>query len=237
VQKCQQLGFHISDERDIVTTSWVAAQYLQTHGVNGKVYLIGSPGMGDELQLAGLKYVGIGPDHVEKYTNDVVLRETPLDEDIGAVLVGYDVHFSMAKLFKAASYLKNPRCVFVATNTDRYFPLFNNPLAVVPGTGTIVDAVISASDRQPIILGKPEQPMFDFLCQIHHIVPDKTLMVGDRIASDINFGRKFGMKTLLVETGSNKEIDAIRNFQQGLHDLVPNFVTESLSNFLQFLQF
>lgn len=136
-----------------MTTSWVAAQYLQTQGLNGKVYVIGSPGMGDELQLAGLKFVGIGvlhctcnynsykirklsnfkPDHVEKYTNDVVLRDAPLDEDVDAVLVGYDVHFSMAKLLKAASYLKNRRCAFIATNTDKHFPLFNNPLKVVPG--------------------------------------------------------------------------------------------------------
>lgn len=43
-----------------MTTSWVAAQYLQTKEVNGKVYVIGSPGMGDELELHGLKHVGIG---------------------------------------------------------------------------------------------------------------------------------------------------------------------------------
>lgn len=99
---------------------------------------------------------------------------------------------------KAASYLKNPEVLFLATNDDETFPSTHTHLtcpgtvlfmylcvllfvALLLGTGCMVKATALAANRQPIVLGKPNEPMFDFVRRrFPEIDPKKTLMVGDR---------------------------------------------------------
>lgn len=84
-------------------------------------------------------------------------------------------------MIKAANYLNDPEILFIATNTDERFP---SKYGVVPGTGSIVRAVETAAERKPTVMGKPSTSICETL---NGIVPQRTLMIGDRC----NTGKKY----------------------------------------------
>ncbi|KAL4707693.1 hypothetical protein ACJJTC_014874 [Scirpophaga incertulas] len=205
--KAQQLGF-IASQDEILSSAYLVAHYLKGINFNKKVYLLGSNGIGEELKAVGIRHIGVGPDPVKPDFKS--MPPSDLDPEIGAVVVGFDEHVSYPKLMKAASYLSSPECLFVATNTDERFPKPGS--IVVPGTGTLVRAVETCSERKALVLGKPHAYVQKFLesCGLN---PARTLMIGDRCNTDIEFGIRCGFQTLLVLTGvtSNKDLEKIKN--------------------------
>ena len=100
---------------------------------SGRVYLLGGSGLQQEMELLDLPYSSSAEDQVPpKSASEVVGIE--IENDIGAVLVGYDPGFNLRMVTKACSYLKNPNCVFVGTNEDSCLPI-QSPL-LVPGVLT-----------------------------------------------------------------------------------------------------
>ena len=105
-------------------------------------------------------------------------QDIQLEAEIGAVVIGFDEFISYPKMFKAANYLTNQDCLFLATNNDETFPVENQ--LKVPGTGTMVAAISTCSLRKPDIFGKPFKSMFEMISNMANILPHRTLMVGDR---------------------------------------------------------
>ncbi|KAK7072173.1 hypothetical protein SK128_001979, partial [Halocaridina rubra] len=176
VEKCKRLGF-IAEKDDIVSSSYVLAQYLHQLKFNKKAYIIGTSGISQELEEVGITHTGIAPDPP---VEDVfMLKDTvQLDPDVGAVIVGFDGHFSFPKILKAASYLEKKECLFIGTNTDERFPISKNSL-VFPGTGCLVKAIETVAERPPVIMGKPSEKMFTVISKKHNLQPSRTLMIGD----------------------------------------------------------
>ena len=140
--------------------------------------------------------------------------------------MGFDQHFNYLKLAKARHYLTNPSCLFIATNTDSTFP---DSKYTLPGAGSIVASLQYASQRDPIIIGKPSRFAFEALQQVHpEIKPNRTLMVGDKVLTDISFGLANGTKTLLVETGIDCEQDLIK-YSESQH---PHYIAASIKTLL-----
>lgn len=114
------------------------------------------------------------PTAMQYYVNGKI----ELQDDIGAVVIGFDEHISYPKILKAANYLADPNCLFLASNADETFPM-EIPL-VVPGTGVMVRSVETASLRTATVFGKPSTCMFETISKQCQIDPQRTLMVGDR---------------------------------------------------------
>jgi 4-nitrophenyl phosphatase len=87
---------------------------------------------------------------------------------------------------------------FYATNPDKTFP---TPEGLIPGAGAILAALVTASDVEPIIAGKPNPTLYEFALEKLGTSPEETLAVGDRIETDILGAQRAGLKTALVLSG------------------------------------
>lgn len=107
------------------------------------------------------------------------------DPNVKAVVVGIDFSFTYRKLCIASLYLQNG-CTFIASNKDRNSGTGNT---LVPGGGSIVTALETASGVKALVMGKPSKFVMEMIRRDHN-VPDgaKILMTGDNLETDIMFG-------------------------------------------------
>uniref|UniRef100_A0A8C5GYZ6 Glycerol-3-phosphate phosphatase n=1 Tax=Gouania willdenowi TaxID=441366 RepID=A0A8C5GYZ6_GOUWI len=234
--KLQALGFNAKED-EVFGTAYCSAMYLKTVcGLQGgKVYLVGSNAMSQELEAVGIQQTGVGPDHIHGKQGDWAAVE--LDPDVKAVLVGFDDHFSYMKLNRAFQYLTQRDCLFVGTNRDTRLPLEAGK--AVPGTGCLLQAVETAAQRQAQTVGKPNHFMFDCVASQFGVDPSRCLMVGDRLDTDIMLGSNCGLKTLLTLTGVNTVADAEVHQKSGSAErqgMVPDYYVESIADLLPALQ-
>lgn len=74
----------------MISTAYLAAQYLKQQNFQKKVYIVGSTGISRELDNVGIKNIGVGPDVMESSLLTLVKEKFQPDSDIGAVIVGFD---------------------------------------------------------------------------------------------------------------------------------------------------
>lgn len=231
LDKFHTLGFQVSAS-DVVSTGFLAAKYLKANlDPSKRVYIIGSPAIASELDALNVRNFGVGEDYL-KTPVPTFVENVKLESDVGAVVVGFDEHLSYPKLFKAASYLKNPNVLFVATNTDESFPVAGTDF-IMPGTGSLVCAVKTCVGRDPYVVGKPSSYICNVLMESNKINPARTLMIGDRCNTDILLAKRCGFKSLMVLTGVNslKEVEEwSKSSNPKLQELVPEFYAQSIDS-------
>lgn len=190
--------------------------------------MVGEQGIVDELHAVGYKHILGGPKDAHKVVDPVPDRLV-IDPEVGAVVVGFDRFFNFYKMSYAAMCLmENKDCVFVATNRDARSHL--NKSQEWPGGGTMVNGVATAVGREPFVAGKPEPFLLDLAARRLGLKPEDTariLMVGDRLDTDIAFGNRLGMRTLLVRTGVT---DDATLEAEGHGEHCPTYVTDSMAD-------
>lgn len=93
----------------MICVSHCTARYLSDKKFDKKAYVIGSKVLKEELDAAGIKTIGGGPDVIVDPLAEHIKKDLQrLEDDVGAVVVGFDEHFSFPKLFKAINYLREP---------------------------------------------------------------------------------------------------------------------------------
>jgi len=121
----------------------------------------------------------------------------PAGRDAQVVVNGADFTLTYEKL-KIATLAIRAGAGWIATNPDRTFP---SEEGLIPGSGAIVAALQAATDRAPIVIGKPEPAMVLRAADLLGVPPDQLLVVGDRLDTDILAGQRAGSLTALVLTG------------------------------------
>ncbi|RLD00638.1 MAG: haloacid dehalogenase, partial [Chloroflexota bacterium] len=85
---------------------------------------------------------------------------------------------------------------------------FPMPDGVAPGAGSIISPVEAASGTVPVIIGKPEKYLYQLALERSGSLPEETLMIGDRLETDILGAQRSGIRTGLVLTGIASQEDA-----------------------------
>ncbi|ULT94470.1 hypothetical protein L3Y34_003741 [Caenorhabditis briggsae] len=187
----------------------------------------------DHLDIAnrGVKCFGTGPDLKEDYVKDGdFINEVDVTSKVPkAVVVSFDSHFSYPKLMKAANFLSDPSVEFLVCNEDTTFP-GPVPGMILPETGPWSAAIQNVSGRKPdIIFGKPHKEMANFLKS--RVNPEKfdarrTVMFGDRLDTDMMFGKTNGFTTVWMQTGVNSVLDIEKSRQSGEITKIPDFTCQ-----------
>ena len=174
---------------------------------------------------AGIYAIGM-PALREQIFGDSVFHPVQFgEEQPAAVVIGLDLGFTYDKLKAGHEALING-ALFVATNADTTLPTENG---LVPGAGSIVAALAAASGRQPIVIGKPETPMLEMAMLRMGVKPNETVMVGDRLDTDILAGHRAGMLTALVLTGVSTRDDL------ATAEALPDLIVSDLPSLVQAL--
>lgn len=214
LKKFAKLGIEVHED-EMISSAYAAAVYVAEtlrlkEQERNKVYVLGMEGIEHELDLVGIEH--IGGTHDKWHRTPGLPEDSPfealaapgvIDPKVGAVVVGFDVDQNYAKSAQAAKYVMDPEVHFVLTNEDTTTPAFGGPW---PEAGPTVAPVINATGRHPIVIGKPHQPILDCVVKAHDVDPKRAIFFGDRLDTDIPFGRKAGFATCLVLSGiTNKE--------------------------------
>ena len=190
-------------QEQMISSSYSCAQYLKEHLSDGKrVHVIGTQGLCDELVSTGFQVSG-GPSEERAGMSRDELAAYDFDalDPVDAVVVGLDTDFNYRKLCIANVLLqRNPDALFVATNEDA-FDLVGADARHLPGNGSLVKALEHASQRKAVNVGKPSAILADLIQRQHGLEGSRTMMVGDRLDTDIRFGKEGGMVSALVLTG------------------------------------
>lgn len=236
MKKLKNLGYDANMD-ELFPTCYSTAIYLKSMGFNRKVFVVGMNGISKELAKVGIESFGVGPDPTPSGWTPGQC-DIELEDDVGAVVIGFDNQISFPKLARACSYVKKDDCLFIASNGDESYPHPDKNVAV-PGPGAYVAAIEAVTGKEPIYLGKPYTFFFDCIRTMHpDIDPKRTVMIGDRLTTDMVFGRNNGLKTLFVQSGlgSLEEMNNYRNSKNpGTARCVPDYYLNSLADLNKYL--
>ena len=176
LRKLEQLGIRGVTEENFITSAMATAMFLKQQAQGSTAYVIGGGGLSNELYKAGFSISEDRPDYV------VVGKTTGLNFD----------------MLRTAVRLIGKGAKFIGTNPDVLDP---TPDGVEPACGSILAAIERASDRKPYIVGKPNPLMMTLGTRKLGVNAADTLMIGDRMDTDVIAGLEAGMKTCLVLSG------------------------------------
>ncbi|MCI9120357.1 MAG: HAD-IIA family hydrolase [Oscillibacter sp.] len=189
VERLRRLGLPAAEE-DFLTSVDAAVWYLRANGFEkALIYASGTASFRDQLRQAGFR---------------VTERREP---GISVLLQGFDTELTFRKLEDACILLGDAGVIFLATNPDWVCP---TEWGAVPDCGSVCEMLYRAAGRRPRFLGKPEPDMALLAMERWGCGPEETVLIGDRIYTDIACGVRAGIDTAFVLSGEGVPEDIQR---------------------------
>ncbi len=203
VKKLSGMGIK-STEEDFFTSTDAACAYLRANFRGNLIYALGTESFRRQLKEEGFP-----------------VTDT-LEDGIDCLLMGYDTELTYRKLVDA-SILLGRGVTYLATNPDWVCP---TEFGYVPDCGSIAQALEHATGRLPIFLGKPEPDIALLAMAKKGMKPEETLLIGDRIYTDIACGKRAGVTSILVFSGETT-LDIMEK-----SEVKPDFAVASVQDIL-----
>lgn len=187
VEKFKRMGIEAEVE-DFVTAGSYTLSYLVEHHKQDLIFAMGTNSYIEELKKNGLNIT-------EEY-----------EEGVDVVLTAFDTELNYGKVEAACRLLmeKGKERIWLATNGDLRCPV---DFGMIPDCGSICNMISAATDRNPQYLGKPSPGLVEYSMEMTGFTKEETLVIGDRIYTDIACGENAGVETCLVFTGEAKAED------------------------------
>jgi phosphoglycolate/pyridoxal phosphate phosphatase family enzyme len=177
--------------KEIVTSTSATVEHLRLHAPEVRAVLaIGADGMEAELRDAGLDVTMAAAAVAD-------LPGGPLQRAYDAVVVGLDPAVDYARLSAAMAAIDGGARL-IATNADARYP---TPAGFLPGAGSIVSALATATGVEPVVIGKPAPTMFTAILEAAGVPPGASVVVGDNPDADVAGAHAAGCAAILVLTG------------------------------------
>lgn len=179
VEKLAEAGIQASVD-EVVTSGTTTAAFLQRNYHGEPAFVVGEDGLVSQVADAGID-----------------VREDPTRAR--GVVASIDRGFTYDQLTDALRAFETDVDWFVGTDPDRTIPTTDG---LVPGSGAIVESIAAVAERRPdVVLGKPHAFTRALVFERLGCDPGDVLVVGDRLDTDVAFGRRAGATTVLVQTG------------------------------------
>lgn len=201
IAKLSAMGIDV-DRNNFYISSQAAAKYINTNYPGKNVYCMGTESLVDELKRH----------HVNVYTQNT--------GNIDIILLGYDTELEYSKLIDICNIM-NDSTVYLATNPDFVCPA--KPM-YLPDCGAMSRMLEYAVHRLPKFLGKPYRYMIDDVMQIFDCSKDESVIVGDRLYTDIACGKNSNVDTICVLSGEATLSDIMHG------NVMPDYILNSVND-------
>lgn len=202
VEKLAKLGICSCNE-DFLTSTDATIEYIKTNYPFVKFYCMGTKSFVEQLNSSGINVA------------------TEFSEDVNGVLISNDTELTFEKLDIASRLLTDRNVIYIATNPDWTCP---TEYGFVPDCGSFADILFRATGKKPYFIGKPKPYMIYLAMQKYGYSAKETVIIGDRIYTDIASGVNAGIDSILVLSGETKLVDLEKS------SIVPTYVFDSIND-------
>lgn len=201
-QKLADLGVDIEPWQVVTSAMGIAFMLSQKYPKGTKIFMIGEDGIRVALEEKGFEILSV--------------ENAP---EAKAVVMGIDRGINFEKVAEA-TLLVRAGIPFYTTNTDKTFPTLRGE---IPGAGAWLSVITTATDVEPIVAGKPFPYLMELALEKLGTKKEDTLVIGDRLETDIAAGQNVGCPTALVLSGVSRKEQADQWLPQ------PDMIMDSLS--------